>query len=99
MFVVGNLVGALATIVDILLQGLWLVLLVNALLSWVRPDPSNPIVRFLDAVSDAVCEPLRRLVPTVFGGFDLAPLAAMLLITFLRQFVVSTLREIAYRIG
>jgi uncharacterized protein YggU (UPF0235/DUF167 family) len=56
MFVVGNLLSAVATVLDYVLQGVWLVLLIDALLSWVRPDPSNPIVRFLDTVSDAVCE-------------------------------------------
>ena len=99
MFVVGNLVGALATVLDVVLNALWIILIVNALLSWVRPDPSNPIVRFLEQVSDAVCDPLRRLFPTVVGGFDLAPLIAILVIMFLRQFVVTSLHELAFRIG
>jgi len=67
MFVLGNLIGAVATVLDVLLNVLGIVLIVNALLSWVRPDPSNPIVRFLDQVSDAVCDPIRRLLPTVVG--------------------------------
>lgn len=99
MFVVGNFLSAVATVLDYVLQALWLILLINALLSWVRPDPSNPIVRFLDTVADAVCDPIRRLVPTVFGGLDLAPLGAMLLIMFLRTFVVATLHEMAMRLG
>ena len=99
MFVLGNLVGAIATVLDVLLNALAIILIVNALLSWVRPDPSNPIVRFLDTVSDAVCDPIRRLIPTVFGGFDLAPLIALLIIMFMRQFVVGSLRELAFRIG
>ena len=99
MFVLGNLVGAIATVLDVLLNALAIILIVNALLSWVRPDPANPIVRFLDTVSDAVCDPIRRLIPTVFGGFDLAPLIALLIIMFMRQFVVGSLRELAFRIG
>ena len=99
MFVVGNLIGAIATVLDYVLNALWLILLINALLSWVRPDPNNPIVRFLDTVSDAVCEPIRRLIPTVVGGFDLAPLGVMLLVMFLRQFLVGSLRELAFRVG
>ena len=99
MFVVGNLIGAIATVLDFVLNALWLILLINALLSWVRPDPNNPIVRFLDTVSDAVCEPIRRLIPTVVGGFDLAPLGVMLLIMFLRQFLVGSLHELAFRVG
>ena len=99
MFVVGNLIGALATVLDVVLSALMIILIVNALLSWVRPDPSNPIVRFLDQVSDTVCDPIRRLFPTVIGGFDLAPLIAILVIMFLRQFVVSTLHELSFRVG
>ena len=99
MFVIGNLIGAIATVLDYVLNALWIILLINALLSWVRPDPNNPIVRFLDTVSDAVCEPIRRLIPTVVGGFDLAPLGVMLLVMFLRQFLVGSLRELAFRVG
>jgi YggT family protein len=99
MFVVGNLIGALATVLDVLLNALGIILIVNALLSWVRPDPANPIVRFLDQVSDAVCDPIRRLFPTVVGGLDLAPMIVLLAIMFLRQFVVTSLHELAFRVG
>ena len=99
MFVLGNLIGALATVLDVVLNALGIIVVVNALLSWVRPDPSNPIVRFLDQVSDTVCDPIRRLFPTVFGGFDLAPLIVIVIIMFLRRFVVSSLHELAFRVG
>jgi len=99
MFVVGNFLGAVAGLLDIILQALLIVILVNAVLSWVRPDPSNPIVMFLDRVSDFVCAPLRRLFPTVFGGIDFAPFIAMLAIYFIQQFVVASLRGMAMRMG
>jgi YggT family protein len=57
MFVIGNFVDAIAVILDVVLQTLLVVILINALLSWVRPDPSNPIVMFLERVSDLVCDP------------------------------------------
>ena len=98
MFVIGNLLSALANILDFLIQALVLVLFVNALLSWVRPDPSNPIVMFLDRVSDAVCAPIRRLMPTVVGGIDFAPFIAMLLLWFIgRMFLVKTIADLASR--
>jgi YggT family protein len=56
-------------------------------------------VRFLDQVSDAVCDPIRRLLPTVVGGLDLAPMIAILAIWFLRMFVVQSLHELAFRVG
>ena len=99
MFVFGNLLGAVATVLDVVLSALGIIIIINALLSWVRPDPSNPIVRFLDQVSDAVCDPIRRLFPTVVGGLDLAPMIVLLVIMFLRQFVVSSLQQLALRVG
>jgi len=97
MFVIGNLLRAFAWVLDVLLNGLLLIIVVNALLSWVRPDPSNPLVQFLERVSDLVCNPLRRLFPTVFGGIDSAPFIAMVVLIFLRMFVVDTLRDLAIR--
>lgn len=99
MFVIGNLLSALAGVLDIVLQLLMIIILINALLSWVRPDPSNPIVIFLDRVSSVVCDPIRRLMPTMFGGIDFAPFIAMLLIFFLQRFLVATLSEMAVRMG
>ena len=99
MFVVGNLIGALATVLDLLLSALSIIIIVNALLSWVRPDPGNPIVRFLDTVSDAVCDPIRWLFPTVIGGLDLAPMIVLVVIMFLQRFAVASLHELAFRVG
>ena len=99
MFVVGNLLHAVATVLDVLLQTLLLIIFVNALLSWVRPDPSNPIVVFLDRVSDIVCNPIRRVLPTTAGGIDFAPFIAMLALWFVRMFLVNTLNDIAIRMG
>jgi len=97
MFVIGNLLSAVATILNFLLSALMLVILVNALLSWVRPDPGNPIVMFLDRVSDAVCDPIRRVLPTTFGGIDIAPFLALLALWLIQLFVVRTLQDIAVR--
>lgn len=99
MFVIGNLVSALATILDYLIQATVLVLIVNAILSWVRPDPSNPIVRFLDRVSDAVCDPIRRVFPTAVSGIDFAPFIALLVLWFVRLFLVQSLHDLAVRMG
>ena len=99
MFVVGNLVGALAMVLDIVLNALLLIILINALLSWVRPDPHNPIVMLLERISDFVCDPIRRLFPTSAGGIDFAPFIAMLLIIFLQHFAIASLRDLALRLG
>ena len=99
MFVIGNLLNALAGLIGFLAQALSLILLVNALLSWVRPDPSNPIVMFLDRVSDTVCAPVRKIIPTGYGGIDFAPFIVMLLLWFgVQQFLVPSLTGFAVRL-
>ena len=97
MFVLGNLFQALATVLNIVLNGLLIVIFINALLSWVRSDPNHPIVMFLDRGSDMVCNPIRRLVPTTAGGIDFAPFIAMLVIVLVQQFLVRSLMDIAVR--
>jgi YggT family protein len=100
MFVIGNLLQAAAGLLDVVFQALIVVLVVNAVLSWVRPNPDNPIVAFIDRVSDLVCEPVRRLFPTVISGLDFAPLIVVLVVQFVgRVFLVETLRGIALRMG
>lgn len=98
MFVVGNLLEAIAAVLDIALNALLVVIVINALLTWVRPDPDHPIVRFLDQVSDLVCNPIRRLFPTAVGGIDFAPFLAMLAIVLVQQFLVRSLGDIAARL-
>ena len=99
MFVIGNMMEALAAVINVVLQLLLLVIFVNALLSWVRPDPSNPIVMTLERISDAVCYPIRKLFPTIMSGIDLAPFIAMLAIWLIKMFLVNTLRDLALRMG
>ena len=100
MFVIGNLLNAVAGLLDFVFQAISIVLIVNAVLSWVRPDPSNPMVMFLDRVSGVVCDPVRRLFPTVYAGMDFAPLIVLLAIQFVGHlFLVATLRGMALRMG
>ena len=98
MFVIGNLLDAFAAVLDIALNALLIVIVINALLTWVRPDPDHPIVRFLDQVSDLVCNPIRRLFPTAVGGMDFAPFIARLAIVLVQQFLVRSLGDIAARL-
>ena len=99
MFVLGNLLEALAAVFNVVLNLLMIVIFVNALLSWVRPDPSNPIVQTLERISDLVCNPIRRLFPTIIGGIDVAPFIAMLALWMTQMFLVGTLRDVALRMG
>ena len=97
--VLRNLLVALATILDLVLNIYMWLIIARALLSWVNPDPYNPIVRFLYNVTEPVLSYLRRRVPMVFGGLDLSPLIVIAVIMFLRIFLVQTLRDWALMIG
>ncbi|GAB6035978.1 hypothetical protein JCM15519_05370 [Fundidesulfovibrio butyratiphilus] len=83
-----SLFGALMGIVGIVLNLYFWVVIVATLLTWVRPDPYNPIVRFLRAITEPVFYRVRRLMPFVMiGGFDLSPIVVLLLIQFVQMFL------------
>lgn len=88
-----HFLDALASIVDLGLNIYMWLIIARALLSWVNPDPYNPIVRFLYNITEPVLGYLRRRLPLVFGGLDLSPLVVLAAIIFLRHFLVQTLRD------
>jgi YggT family protein len=94
-----HLLSAIATVLDLALNIYMWLIIARALLSWVNPDPYNPIVRFLYNVTEPVLGYLRRRVPVVLGGLDLSPLIIIAAIMFLRIFLVQTLRDWALMIG
>lgn len=99
MFILANFISAVAQVLDVLLNIYWWIILIRALISWVNPDPYNPIVVFLQRATEPVLEPIRRLVPPErMGGIDLSPLLAALAILFVRVFLVQSLLEIAIRL-
>ncbi|MHB9072383.1 MAG: YggT family protein [Desulfobaccales bacterium] len=99
MFALRHLIEALASILDLALNIYMWVIIARALLSWVNPDPYNPIVRFLYNITEPVMGWVRRRVPLIFGGLDLSPILVLIAIVFLRRFVVMTLWDLAQRIG
>lgn len=99
MFVFSNLLHSLATIIDIVLNLYMWVLIVRALISWVNPDPYNPIVRFLYSITEPLLYRVRRYLPVQFSGIDFSPMLLILLIIFLRSFLVPTLHMMAYKLA
>ncbi len=63
------------------------VIIISALLSWVRPDPYNPIVQMLNRLTEPAYALVRRFIPTVFGGMDLAPIIIIFILIFLETFL------------
>ena len=99
MFVISNFLVAIAKILDIGLTLYMWVIIGRAIISWVNPDPHNPIVRFLNAVTEPVLYPIRRRLPLSLGGIDFSPIIVILAIIFLQYFVVQSLIQMAARMG
>ncbi|MFA9435397.1 MAG: YggT family protein [Deltaproteobacteria bacterium] len=95
MFVLGNLLDALASILYLVLNLYMWIIIARAVISWVNPDPYNPIVRFLYSITDPVLLAIRRRLPLSFGGMDFSPIVIILAIIFLQKFLVASLHDLA----
>ena len=92
--IMANLIDALAQVLGMILNIYMWVIIIRALISWVNPDPYNPIVQILYRITEPVLDPIRRR--TGFGmGIDLSPLIVILIIVFLQGFLVASLRQLA----
>ena len=99
MFILANFITALAQVIGILLSFYMWVIIIRALVSWVNPDPYNPIVRALYSITDPVLSWLRRRFPLMAGSIDFSPMVAILAILFLQYFLVRTLFDLAMRMS
>ena len=99
MFVVSNFLIAIARILDIGLSLYMYIIIARAIISWVNPDPFNPIVRFLNSITEPVLLRVRRRLPLFFGGMDFSPIIVILAIIFIQTFVVQSLVQMATRVG
>lgn len=95
MFVVGNFLTALASVLQMLLSIYMWIIIIRALISWVNPDPYNPIVQFLRSATDPVLYRVRRWIPISFGGIDFSPIIVIVVIVFLQSFLVQSLLDLS----
>jgi YggT family protein len=96
MYVVGFFLKAVANVLNIALWLYMWVIIARAVLSWVSPDPYNPIVRFIHNVTEPVMYKIRTKIPISFGGIDFSPIIVILLIYFLQIFVVQSLERFSH---
>ena len=97
MFAIGNILQGVAYVLDtVLFLYMWLII-IRAVISWVNPDPYNPIIQFLGRATDPVLDTIRRRVG-IIGGIDVSPILAILLIIFLQYAVVETIRDFGMRL-
>ena len=95
MFILGNLLAALASVIGLVLNLYMYIIIARAVISWVNPDPYNPIVRFLYSITDPVLLAIRRRLPLSVGGMDFSPIVVILAIIFLQKFLVASLHDLA----
>jgi YggT family protein len=97
MFIFANFLSAVAYIINTLLTIYMWIIIIRALISWVNPDPYNPIVSFLYRATDPLLSRVRRVIPNL-GGIDLSPMIVILVIIFLQRFVVNSLFDLVSRL-
>ena len=95
MFIVANFLFATASVLQLVLTVYLWIVIARALISWVNPDPYNPIVRFLFNATEPLLFWIRRRLPVFFGGIDFSPLLVLVAIYFLQGFLVQSLRDLA----
>ena len=98
MFIFANLLIAVAKIADVLLTAYMWIIIISALITWVNPDPYNPIVRFLRSVTEPVYRPIRRVIGFRLGIIDISPMVVILAIMFVKYFLIQSLIELAYKL-
>ncbi len=97
MFVFANFLDAFASILSYILTIYMWIIIIRALISWVNPDPYNPIVRFLYKATEPVLYAIRKRLPYI-GGIDISPIVVLLVIMFVQAFLIGTLHDIALKI-
>jgi YggT family protein len=97
MFVLGNFLHGVAYVVNMLLEIYLWVVIIRTILSWIRPNPYNPLVRIICGMVDPITYRISRILPTRIGMFDIAPFLVIIVIIFLQKFVVNSLLDLGLR--
>jgi len=98
MFIFANFLIAAASVLRVLLDIYMWIVIISALISWVNPDPYNPIVRFLHSVTEPVFRRIRRVIGYRLGPIDISPMVVILGIMFVKYFIIQSLIEFAYKL-
>lgn len=98
MFIFANLIITIAVILDYALDIYKWIIIISALISWVSPDPYNPIVRFLYKVTEPALRPIRRLIGYRLGPIDISPVIVIFVIIFAQRFLIGSLMELGSKL-
>lgn len=96
MIVFANTLSAIAIVLGSLLKVYFWVVIISAILSWVRPDPYNPIVRTLRTLTEPVFFRVRKLLPfTYTSGIDFSPVVVLLTIELVDRIIINSMLQYA----
>jgi YggT family protein len=95
MFVIANLLFAVAKIIDFTVTLYIFAVIARVILSWMQYDPYSQIIRFIYNITEPVLIRIRQVIPT-FGGIDISPMILIFVLYILEGFVVSTLNDLAF---
>jgi YggT family protein len=99
MFVIANLLVAVAQVLDYILWAYLWIIIGRVIVSWVNADAYNPMVRFLYSATEPVLERVRRRLPLHAGGFDLSPIVVWFAVVFLQRFLIRSIYDLANALG
>jgi YggT family protein len=98
MDILRELILSIAQVIDLIFTLYFYIVIARALISWVNPDPYNPIVRFLHSVTDPVLYRIRRAIPFSMGGIDFSPIILLIGLSFVQRMIKVLLLRLAYSI-
>tara|TARA_R110000868_G_scaffold218576_1_gene469005 strand:- start:150165 stop:150473 length:309 start_codon:yes stop_codon:yes gene_type:complete len=93
MYILGNLLIGLATVLNSVLFILTIVIIASAIVSWVNADPYNPIVRIINQITTPIYRKIRRKIPTVFANMDFTPIILLLIIMFIQSGLIPSIMQ------
>ena len=99
MIIISTFLEALATILSMIINVYIIIVVISALITWIRPDPYNPIVQALYRLTEPVYDIIRRYIPTAIGNIDLAPIILLLGLQFIQLFFVKLLFALAQQLS
>jgi YggT family protein len=95
MFILANLLVAVAQVLDYVLWAYVWILIARFIISFITVDYSNPVVRFVYGATEPVLERVRQRLPVLAGGFDFSPVVVWIVVVFLQRFLVRSLYDFA----
>jgi YggT family protein len=97
MFVLGNLIEGLGVLLNVLLNLYMLAIVVYALMSWIEPNPYNPVVRFLTNLCEPALGVVRNILPRGLG-IDISPIVVIAIIYLTKRVIADSLLQMGHQL-